>query len=689
MKCNRFYTLFKIFHELKDKRTTKRTNSHNSSKRKRNETTNQPSNKRMRKINEESNIHHIHPILLDLSFEGDKNEGIDNDNDTDIEMSTNENQKNEEYAVVVTTPQKKRNKFEWIVDSEWDNLESALEILDERGFVHYDSSDLKCGQKFYFRCKSIPKERKTWCAKRFTIFLPSDNLKVLILHNQLEHDHDKLLEGAKKPLSDEMVEYITDIFKCGTTKVPEVIKHINIMKEKRGLFVDEATPEKRQIEYLLRKFRNTDAPTIIKLGDLSKWCNENESLPDDINEAFIIGQETSGPEERLWFRFVLTTRQLLEKLSNAKTICIDATYKLNWQGFPLMVLGTVDRSKRFHPFVYACCTNERTTDYAFIFESVKCAIKKHFNKEFEPEVMIADGAESIRNAYYLVFTKALLDVMCFAHVLRNCLKRPFSAKKNKQLVIDDIKKIQLSPNRMTFEMMCKLFCEKWNCVEPDFVAYFKKEWLGVHCNWFEGAADYTPSTNNGQESHNAVIKRKITLRRRLPLNQFLVCMKDMATDISRQFANGKRAIATEPNVKDEILDRAALMVQNNFKAFKAKGPADSTVIIYSVPSSQCENASESYYKTLVRTEWKTFDEFVVHGYQKFYIVKLSTVQWKTESSCTCTYFFKNHMCKHIIALAIRSNIVEMPQESNPVLVVATRRKNGRPKRTASALNVQN
>lgn len=68
--------------------------------------------------------------------------------------------------------------------------------------------------------------------------------------------------------------------------------------------------------------------------------------------------------------------------------------------------------------------------------------------------------------------------------------------------------MQLAPNRATFEMMSKLFCEKWSSVEPDFVAYFQKEWLGPHCNWFEGAAYYTATTNNGQESHNAVIKKK-------------------------------------------------------------------------------------------------------------------------------------------------------------------------------------
>lgn len=164
-------------------------------------------------------------------------------------------------------------------------------------------------------------------------------------------------------------------------------------------------------------------------------------------------------------------------------------------------------------FRYACvCAIESQFAFVlhkFIFESIKNTIKTHFDEEFEPEILIADGADAI-NAFHESFASAKLDIMCFAHVIRNCYKRSFTSKNNKHLIIDDIRKMQLAPNQTTFKMMSGLFLEKWKRVEPDFVKYMKKEWLGVHSNWFEGSAYYTPSHNNGQESHNAVIKRKVT-----------------------------------------------------------------------------------------------------------------------------------------------------------------------------------
>ena len=33
--------------------------------------------------------------------------------------------------------------------------------------------------------------------------------------------------------------------------------------------------------------------------------------------------------------------------------------------------------------------------------------------------------------------------------------------------------------------------------KKDFVQYFENEWLDSHCYWFEGAAHFVPSLNNG------------------------------------------------------------------------------------------------------------------------------------------------------------------------------------------------
>lgn len=428
---------------------------------------------------------------------------------------------------------------------------------------------------------------------------------------------------------------------------------------------------------------------MIKLGDLMEWCNANSAYPTDDNEAFILASESSTVFEELHFGFCYTTPALLKKFIGLKTICIDATYKLNWNGFPLIVLGTVDRAKRFHPLLYACTSHETSGDYSFVFESVKNGLEVLFEASFEPTKLIADGAISIRNAFYGVFDSAELDIMCFAHVIRNIRKRPFVMKNNKPLILDDIRKMQSAPNRTIFETMSVLFCRKWEKLEPNFIEYFKDQWLGSLVNWFEGASEYTPSTNNALESHNATIKRKVTMRRRLPLNQFLMAMKELTEHISLQFHSGKREIEMEPTIKNSMTNAAASIYQNKFKCFKAKSSTEDK-LVFLVPSARCDpiNANEKFYRSLVKRQWTSFDEFVTHGFQMFYIVQLSKTSWNKQSSCTCVCFFKENMCKHIIAVGMREKIIDCPESANPTSLSQYKRKAGGAKNAKKALVIQ-
>lgn len=640
-----------------------------------------------KRIRENETNTNFETILLDLSFE--KATETTNKDTNDEEINIDIASLFEQHAsedVITDKVTKKRNKFVWQIEQKFDDLDKALDFLEEQGFTCYDHSDLKMGQKFYFRCKKIPKAKKDWCAKRYTLFLPADKLEIQLLSNQFEHDHEKLLEGQVRPPSDEMKVFVTGLFKCGTTKIADVIRHINYARDVNGLFKTESNPEHRQIEYMLRKFRDSETPRMVKLGDLMSWCEKNKEIPSDENQGFVIGSDSSSVHSDLRFRFVLSTLFLLNLLKSQKKICIDATYKLNWLGFPLMVLGTIDRAKRFHPLVYACCSHETGLDFEFILKSIKNTIKAQFDYDFEPDMMIADGADAIRNAFYNTFSSAKFDVMCYVHVLRNCSKQPFASRSNKSLIFEDIRNMHLAPNKPTFNMMSNLFCKKWIELEPNFVAYFRKEWLNAHSNWYEGYSHYTPSTNNALESHNAVIKRKITLRRRLPMNEFLKCMIEMTTDASKQLQNGVIKFATEPDVTRKIYEAAALMVQENFKAFRAKS-SNTNAAIFSIPSHECasENANEVYYKTLVTATWKSFDEFIIHGFQKFYITIISFDDWKTKSQCTCAQFFKHYMCKHVVAVGHRLKLIQFPEEANPVLLAPTRRKPGRAKAATKAL----
>ena len=54
-------------------------------------------------------------------------------------------------------------------------------------------------------------------------------------------------------------------------------------------------------------------------------------------------------------------------------VLADATYKLVVEGFPILTIGTTDKSRQFHPFGYAMVYRERQEDFEFLFRAVKKA----------------------------------------------------------------------------------------------------------------------------------------------------------------------------------------------------------------------------------------------------------------------------------------------------------------------------
>ena len=77
----------------------------------------------------------------------------------------------------------------------------------------------------------------------------------------------------------------------------------------------------------------------------------------------------------------------------------DATYKILTEGFPILTVGTTDKSKVFHPFGFAIVNTETEHDFSFLFNSIKESIKKSSQLTYKPTKLIADNAAAIHNGF--------------------------------------------------------------------------------------------------------------------------------------------------------------------------------------------------------------------------------------------------------------------------------------------------
>ena len=78
--------------------------------------------------------------------------------------------------------------------------------------------------------------------------------------------------------------------------------------------------------------------------------------------------------------------------------------------------------RHFHSFGIRVCSNEKTADFIFIFETLVKTLEI-LGVTFNIDTLISDASEAIRNAFIAVFGESVIIIMCWAHVRRNVVKQ--------------------------------------------------------------------------------------------------------------------------------------------------------------------------------------------------------------------------------------------------------------------------
>ena len=162
-----------------------------------------------------------------------------------------------------------------------------------------------------------------------------------------------------------------------------------------------------------------------------------------------------------------------------------------------------------------------------MFRAIKNALFVHHDKfEYKPNCLIADAAPAIHNGFMAAFEYTRLEAQSRMRSIE---------QETREKILQDIRYLQIMPNTRAFNHGVKLFFEKWTGNEEvvKFLAHFKEFWIDKNNGWYEGFSNgHIPSTDNGLESVNRVIKEQHTLRERLPVGEYMSNAFDMFRDWS-------------------------------------------------------------------------------------------------------------------------------------------------------------
>lgn len=431
------------------------------------------------------------------------------------------------------------------------------------------------GDRQMYRCNRV-KFRGKQCAARVYLLYSSKDDTVQLFRSTSDHDHDQNVNKITD-LSDDVKNEIRKMYDYGVTKPKQI--HINLLKK------DFGQQNENHLNRFLTQLRTEKyGQSNIDMNTLQKWLVENSTVPSINSQPFVVDYEISKREEKPYFRFFVSSLQLLQLALNVNHMCADGTYKLIWQNFPILQCGTTDMHRHFHPSGLGVCSSETGLDYSFIFGAVRKGVQKAFGAELNPTILVSDAAGAIHNGFKATFGDDAIILMCNAHVRRNVVSKLPTFIKTPEIrakFLMDFDKLQLSKSDEIFDVAADLFVEKWRIIYPDLIQYFANEWLIKNRLWYEGAQKLVPSTNNALEATNKVIKDENTLRRLFDLGRFRVVLFEIIENWSLLYINGLKEVYRQPEITLEMWTNSYNWAKLNVKMSVTKTASQ---ISYKVPA---------------------------------------------------------------------------------------------------------
>ncbi|CAF4957039.1 unnamed protein product, partial [Rotaria sp. Silwood1] len=152
---------------------------------------------------------------------------------------------------------KKKLKKCWIKERTFDTAAEAEASILDQWSKHY-TSHTENGRMVYYRCNKA-KLRGPQCSVSIYLLYHADHDKVTIYKTEAEHDHhvDKV-----RGIDENVNKCIEELYNDGIIKPKQIIRALQARKK-----------------YGSHK---------ISLGELEQWCENNQNIPTDENESFVV-----------------------------------------------------------------------------------------------------------------------------------------------------------------------------------------------------------------------------------------------------------------------------------------------------------------------------------------------------------------------------------------------------------------
>lgn len=527
----------------------------------------------------------------------------------------------------------------------------------------------------YLRCNAVH-VNGVQCDAKMKIKDLKNDVKSIAYTNGKEHNHDEILKTSSKIAPSTKAKILE--LKAMDVRVKDIYRNVSTSGEAPMI------TELQIKNFIGNKNRKEENVRDISYGDMRAFMKSRNVEPTEDDQAFIPSYQEPSDDD---FRFIISTKTLLKNSVGGEIYAADNTYKVNWNGLPVFVIGTLDRDKHFHLIAIGISTHERSDDFYYFFTALKEAVNDYCNEIIEPKILVSDGCKGLIHSFKSAFESSFVqNNMCWVHMLRNLRKHVPAAIHDS--VFEDVRALHLAPNQKAFDAGAAFFVRKY-AKHENFINYFVNTYLldEDYKYWYE-CANNAPKNNNANEAVNHVLKRDY-IRSALPFKQFVVQIDLLMKDYSRKYIAlnddemPEKVFANEPKITREDWKNGFNWKNEASKPYKIKQTSDEKKIFYVNSSDFTGTITKQLVQEIknpsILKNMKEFKKTVFKAYR----VTLDCNYWLA-STCTCPCFLKHYKCKHIIGLSIKYNLVTIPADEDPKLI-GQKAKRGRPTKRTPAL----
>ena len=459
------------------------------------------------------------------------------------------------------------------------------------------------------------------------------------------------------------------------------------------------TAAKHQAKKLLSSLKGNT------IGDLYAYLSENTLSGSSEKHQFGVlkGWKANGPEdvmsEAAGICFVMTTKNLLQNVRRqalsglVSFVDVDQTYSLNEKGYPVTVVGTVNRNHNFKLVAVGVSRYENEVANKLILDTIEGGLKELINFEWSPKVAMSDRAGAISNAFKALFTCATPKLAkCYFHVKKGLKdnKWRFSSEKNYEQFEKDCSALGAFDQEDEFLHGLRLLDKKWRSREKAAMDWFLEEWgTELYRCWFSGFTPAgLPNTNNAVERFNRALKTYVTSHQRLSFSKLITKFKRElvyqsllskssdfpAVPLLNRQAWGKAQLWYKFN-KTNILE-----CRNNMFFVPTLSLRKKLKQTNSLSRKNLTEAFHSYDCSASPLPNENFDKYLKRRRSFWKIQKTEPSSTAPGSfSCNCPKYLQKATCKHSLGLSIGYNFVVVPPNWKCNSIEALKQR-GRPRK---------